>query len=519
MYNLLIIDDEPLIVDGLKELIPWNEYGIRICGSAYNGESGLKKIRELNPDIVIADIHMPKKTGLEMISEVKEFNKDIHFIILSGYNDFEYVKKGIILGIENYLLKPVNKQELCSTISLTIQKLEKDIKNSSIIKEGKTVVRENILFRWVTGQINDMELEERIDLLNIPKNSLYYSVAVFHSDDKKMKLSISRKIRSLLAKLNITNRHQKLYITDNPTNNNIILFFTGSSHSYKKERSRIVQQLIESFNFIERKLIVVTLGKIVNNRTLIKTSYESVLNLHKYTLLLPNKNILDAEERQPDNTEAIKYKRLDTVKMKMLIQNREMNSLEELLNLNFESLKEINNPKFIQNEVINILLELDLFCKQAHLPDSFFKKERESLIRRILSTDSIISLKEILYKIIDQIIKLLEQKNEIQSPIIRKMLTFVNNNLHEDISLKRIGNELNFSSNYLGHIFRKEIGISFSEYIKKLRIDTAKKMLEGSTKTISEIAVDVGFIDANYFYRVFRNVNGCTPSDYRNNLL
>lgn len=169
MHNILIVDDEPLILEGLRSVIEWEDYGLRIAGQAGNGEEALEFLHRHNEaiDILITDITMPKLTGLELIQQIKCFDSKMRFIILSGYEQFEYLKAGMSLGIENYILKPINIKELESTIEQIVEVLNQEDVEQFHAKEDQQVLRNNILNRWVTGNIDRQELMHRSKVLNI----------------------------------------------------------------------------------------------------------------------------------------------------------------------------------------------------------------------------------------------------------------------------------------------------------------------------------------------------------------
>lgn len=125
MYKVLIIDDEVFIREGMKQIIPWKELGCEFIGEAQNGEEGVEKIIKLMPDIVISDIRMPKKSGLEMIDEIKSINKDMQIIILTGFREFEYAQQAIRLGVLRFLLKPSKIEEIKEAITSAVVNLDK----------------------------------------------------------------------------------------------------------------------------------------------------------------------------------------------------------------------------------------------------------------------------------------------------------------------------------------------------------------------------------------------------------
>ncbi|GBF74391.1 DNA-binding response regulator [Paenibacillus sp. 598K] len=176
MYKVLIVDDEPLILDGLQYVIDWEEHGAEIVAMAGNGAEALRALEQNGIHIVITDIKMPVTDGLELIRETKKRGLNVKFIVLSGYDEFELVKKAIVYGVENYLLKPLEEEELSSTLLNTIEKLDHEIQLSIHHRQNYSIVKENILFRWVADRIGHDELTSRADFLGIDLSFEHYRV-------------------------------------------------------------------------------------------------------------------------------------------------------------------------------------------------------------------------------------------------------------------------------------------------------------------------------------------------------
>ena len=135
MYKVVIIDDEPIIVEGLSRVIKWEEYGCRLAGTAYDGMDGVNVIREQKPDIIFSDIAMPGMDGLKMIAAIKVEQPDAMIAILTGYRDFDYAQTAIRLGVCRFLLKPSNLSELEEAVQFMVSELKK--KHPEEAKEEK----------------------------------------------------------------------------------------------------------------------------------------------------------------------------------------------------------------------------------------------------------------------------------------------------------------------------------------------------------------------------------------------
>ena len=128
MLKVLIADDEPYVREGIKNIVPWDKCGFDICGEGIDGDDTYKKIFDLSPDLVLIDIRMPGKLGLDVIRESVENGFKGKFIIISGYSDFQYAKLAIKYGVKSYLLKPIDEDELYD-IAINLKKKIEDEKN------------------------------------------------------------------------------------------------------------------------------------------------------------------------------------------------------------------------------------------------------------------------------------------------------------------------------------------------------------------------------------------------------
>ena len=178
MYRVIIVDDEPVIRRGLRETIEWDALGLEVAGEAADGAEALKLIREIRPEILITDIRMPEMDGIELIREVKKLELNIKITILSGYSDYDYLKAAIRLGVDNYLLKPIDNDELISNLKNAVSEIEKEAAISLQIRQGTVLLRSNTLRRLVTGNISPEELKEKAEFLHIPLDAERYLCAV-----------------------------------------------------------------------------------------------------------------------------------------------------------------------------------------------------------------------------------------------------------------------------------------------------------------------------------------------------
>lgn len=168
MFRLLIADDEPMICEGLAAYAGnWWKDEVEWIRTAQDGQSAWQMVQDERPDVLITDIRMPHMDGIELLRRIREEQLDVKAIVLSGYNEFEYVRDMALLGIENYLLKPVNEEELFSTLKSTLQKIGRERELKLKAQLNADLIRENIINRWLYGAIGEKELVERAEFLGL----------------------------------------------------------------------------------------------------------------------------------------------------------------------------------------------------------------------------------------------------------------------------------------------------------------------------------------------------------------
>lgn len=178
MYRVFIVDDEPLICKGLRETIEWDSLGLEISGEAHNGAEAMSMIATMHPHILITDIRMPGMDGIALIKSIRENDMAIRILILSGYSDFVFLKEAIRLGVDGYLLKPIDPDELISNLRNLVTVIEEEMMKSSRIYQGMELLRTNTLNRLITNEIGRNEFEEKAELLDLQLEAETYLCAV-----------------------------------------------------------------------------------------------------------------------------------------------------------------------------------------------------------------------------------------------------------------------------------------------------------------------------------------------------
>ncbi|WP_139992677.1 response regulator transcription factor [Paenibacillus paridis] len=503
MYRVFVVDDEPFIIEGLYDIIDWSAFGLEIVGSAENGQDALEALMGSAADILLTDISMPIMNGLTLIGEARKFRPDLKVIILSGYNDFDYIKSGLKLGVENYLLKPINIDELQETLANTIDKLNTTRPDRLFSDYDIRILRDNILYRWLTGRIAPNELLERTDMLDIQLDAPYLVTAVLRTESQfepsyEAAQRLAMQDSSMLPFVDI--------------DGDLVIVFLLEDRAEGKIKA--MSQLENMQKRLAPSPMRISLGSVQEMGEGAPLSYSHAKKAQEYFLLLDEPVILDydllSEKNSIENTAA---EPLDWPAYSKLIKAKELDQLQEMINAEFERYQSLEGvtPAYIQSMAIELMIRFKMELKeikQADQPELY-----KAGFVQIMQAETIEGLaavvKEAAALTVDSLMR------DVKSPIIQLLLNYVHENYAQALSLKSLSQQYNIHPVYLGHLFQKETGETFTEYINKYRIGKAKEMLKETQLKVQEIALKVGYWETGYFYKQFKKYVGISPTDYK----
>ncbi|MGX4600848.1 response regulator transcription factor [Faecalimicrobium sp. JNUCC 81] len=492
MYSVYLLDDEPFILEGLRYIVPWEEYGFNIVGSAGNGEDGFNEIIKSDIDLIITDIMMPKMTGLELISKLKEENYDTNFIVLSAFQEFKYAKRAMNMGAENYLLKPIDTDELSENLKNVYKNIK--LKEKNIL--DKSIVKNNLLLKLLTEEYEENTTSD-LEELNIVFKEDNYCVAMIELSDTSCDINIilKEKIKNNKFIYCIKSKSRALLIV-NEKNKDILI----------SELSQLKAGIMKESN----SLVYISVGKYVDSVKDICKSYKTSLEISEYKMICSDKSWVKIYKEQglKQNDTYIEFEEL-----KKMLVNKDISKTSDYINQIFRKLKseEDLTPKQIKMKSVEIFLNVYNYFNESKII-----KDLHKYFECIVNNHSTVDEIELqLINMLKHIQTKLEQADESISPVILKLLEYIEDNYKYDLNLKEISDKLNINAIYLGQLFQRETGTLFSDYINNFRVNKAKKLLSDTTLKASEIGILVGYTNKNYFYRKFKNIAGVTPSEWR----
>ncbi len=536
MIDLLIIDDEYQIREGISKNIRWEEHGIRICGTASSAVEALDLFNDRIPDIIITDIKMPGMDGLEFIELMNEKYPNVKVILISGYDDFRYTQKAIELNAFYYLLKPVDDRQLLSKV-LEAKKFQEDQyarfrKDEELRRkfdEYVPILKDNFFNMLIGGKIHTAEvLKNHLNNLDLKLDAEAYCVLVLEiedfSDSAQKSLPDRNYIRfAVLNRANIIYSQDFNCFTFNMDEKVGVLLLGGAIG--RESLKRASRSLKEWVNHTLSICMTIAIGGTYRELLSVASSYRECTEALKLKFLTGRNSVIDIHDFSSEGHDMMgrisleqilqashedlvfAFKTGNYAEAKKLLDDA-LSGLNEYVKSNIQGTDQY--LFYVSYLLTKILVSLDLFIEDF-LGE---KKDLFSSLKKQTTLGDVEALIEIYFK---RILSELEKKRNTQNNhLVSKALEFINKNIYNDISLSKVANMLYIHPNYLSRIFRLSTGESFVEYLTKVKMNEAKKLLKSSHRKVYEIADMLHYKDVSHFTRVFKTMFVISPNEYRN---
>ncbi len=529
MYKVLIVDDEVLILSGIKYLIDWKSIDCNLIEVANNGEQALSLIDEFHPDIVISDINMPILNGLELLKKCNELYPLSTFIMLTCLEEFSLIKEALKYNAVDYLLKSeLNSKNLIQSIekakaeckirqkyfSLDMEDLESNEKDNKIIKN--ILSRINLPQEINPKQINYLCSKDILNNYFIVQINIEYPFFEennsFSKEDFKRIYEYQGELNLRLAKSYFSNLYQ--VEVSRPAPYAYLYFF----HNVSKARYETnLPILIKKMNSISKD---VTGVKSYVISTALYENYKQIEECKNELSLLRN-SFFNIEKNIIDITSIKKYEYKPIIfnayidRISSALKTKNINDFRYYMNKINSKLIEYN---YIRGEAVVFLDELisnALVYLKIELPNEVEFPFHQDLLSYIPTKDVFLKFFNNFNKTVEQILlPYLKEKDSY----IEKAKKYIHENITKRIMLDDIANEIGVSSGYLSATFSKQCEISISEYINKVKVDEAIKLIKQKPYKIYEICNELGFDNSYYFSRVFKKNTGKTLSAFMNSI-
>jgi two-component system response regulator YesN len=518
MHKVLIVDDEIFVRKGLINLLNWSSLQFDICGEAENGQQALSLIKQLTPDLVIVDIRMPVLDGLELIRQVNEEGEHQPlFIILSGYPDFSYAQQAFRYNVSDYILKPVDEEELTATLKRISTTLNQ--KQLLAMTREKPLV-EIIIDSLVQAEPDDQVITQIAHTLELPLTSSYvYVIAEIQDELPHGEINYLLPLQTSLQRYYLL-EGQPLLIHERAYNQyGFIVPPLCQDDQIDAERMGYIKLLHGLEKDLSTK-IALFIGPKVNHLKQIvhsRTSADESLN-YRYAAgfdgIFMATQLLELPLYYFDVDEELHSKLMYEV------EANQQEGYENAIDAIFSAFQERNfAPGAVANTVrrsmiatINIIRRLEGNEKEL--------ASLEELLNWQTKYRNLNQLRHIFLRFTEEAAEYIaEKRGEKGEGTIEKVKIYIDGNFRENIYLKGIAADFHMNPIYLGQLFRKNYGVYFNEYVLSLRIEEAKRLLRQTKKRMYEIAEQVGFQNADYFAAQFEKLENMTPTDYRKQMI
>ncbi|MCR5624528.1 MAG: response regulator transcription factor [Lachnospiraceae bacterium] len=515
MYSVFLADDEQIIREGIKYIIDWESFDFEIVGEASNGSDALDYILNNNPDLVLLDVRMPKMIGTEVVKAARENGYKGKIIILSGFTDFKYTQAAISYGVDYYLAKPVDEDEL----SETVKKIKKSLDETVVMPmsnyyQNKT--KQFVLYDLLHNNIKSSELES----MPLDLNADSYQVVIYeqysHHETK-----IKYKFRDLLnVGSNVDNSFENLMIDNNDVfilkGDFIIKKFNQFLSHYVGTKKPQKNSPLDT--------LFIAYGEVVYDLKDVHKSYEEAsLLMQRRFFCKKSQHTIGFDELPPEKNENAYKDNPDLLSefctsfvnnLQMGKRNKLNDQLDELSDILFDSFYDVPRIKLFLTDLF--LSVKDKISNLYHNSGVNFESNA-TIIEFISNQYYLYRIMNYFSEQFDMIINTIG--NTSSESVMDNIIHYIKHNYMNDIKLETLAPMFGYNSSYLGKIFSQQVGEGFNVFVDNIRIEKSKELLENSSLKVYEIAERVGYHNVDYFHTKFKKYVKISPAEYRKQIL
>ena len=526
--RVLIVEDEPIIRMGIASVMPWEELGCEKPLLAENGKTGLQKALEGKPQLIISDIRMPQMDGLEMAQQLVDQCPGVKIIFLTGYKEFEYAQKAISFGVSEYILKPVDQEELLMAVKKLIDQIRSEEaleaereQLEKQVRESLPILRDKFISSLLFGNMDSVEnvyekmeyfsvkIEEFAVLALVPDSFHELEHGFTESDILLLLFMIQEQVKGLLAEYGysaITFQHEKVLYAilsskNQPLKGSSLLEYGNALGTAVKEKGRF--SLSVGISHIHSGASSLRRARREADKCAGQSYYWGAGSVIYYDDL----RAADSCEQRIEEPETEPF-------FQALSQGRGVKQAMEELCRQLQLLSSVGAVKSMAAELISGSFRqlMGEYGEGRELEDQY-----DGQMEKLHYARSVRNYIELLTQTGDWMEEFIQSRQRSRTQhILDQAIQYMRENCCREVTLEEVADKVYVSKWYFSKLFRKEKGIKFSDYMSALRIEQAQKIIrEDPTLRNYEVADRVGFTDVRYFSQLFRKITGKTPSEFR----
>lgn len=531
--KVMIADDEEKVCQLIEHLVDWESLDMEIVAVAHNGIEALEAVRKWKPDIAITDIRMPGCSGLELIRQSKDVLPNLEFIIISGYRHFEYAQTAIRFGVKDYLLKPIKKEELNSTLKrMHDAYMERNKKLSQ--EELFRITLQNNLDRLRAGFFSEVLLQKRVEADELTLSQMNerfhyqfqkgcFQIVVIKIDGVDPKIAMNQEFLQEKV-LEAFNSRIKEYCYDSEIclENYTCYGVLNSPEKNGKMIRRIMKSILDYLllqnDIFEHLRVTIGCGCIVDRMEQIHSSMKTAALTAEDRLIKGTNCVLEHEQCQQFSFAECDAFYNFNQQISSCLENMDEKGTAAVideLKQNMVAIGEIRGHDILQmaKEIIHIYLFTMRKNKYPiSVPDGFV----EDYVYAIDSMCSIDEIFDLAKKTVgDSFHEVIRVKMSEDNKPIRMAKQYIKENYGTPITLETVSEVAGFNPAYFSTLFKKETGTTFSEFLLETRMEAAKDLLKDTNLNIAAICEKVGYSDSKHFTKTFMRETGLKPNQYR----
>lgn len=534
--KVFLVEDEMVIRRGIKNSIDWEKEGYIFCGEASDGELAYPMIIKEKPDILITDIRMPFMDGLELCKLVKKELPNIKILILSGYDEFDYAKEAIRLGVTEYLLKPISSGKLLEALNGVSESIRREKEDKDLVRKYMEEMRENtehekqkFFEQMIAGNLSMADALETGKKYEMNLSAGMYNLLLFRFTLGKE----NRKSGELLGEAEyaiekLTERLEYVFEFQRGVEGWAFLLMADNEEQMServKELSKDLEEIMKNYSTIA---YFGGIGQPVARLRELEESFREAERALAARFTMELNRIISVEDIRMaqnvdtlDDIEITSFGEIEKTRtmLEKFLNNRAEDEIDEFVDVYINELPEENLKSVLMRQyiIMDAYIVMMSFCEKIEGIEGEMQAQSEELKNSMKTIQTLEEIKNYIRMLLKKIIGVRDTISgrrysdiiEIAKDQIRKTY------MSDEISLNTIAAEVGMSPSYFSSIFSKEMGKTFVEYLTEIRMDRAKELLMCSSMKTSEIGYEVGYKDPHYFSYIFKKTQNCTPKEFR----
>lgn len=534
--KVFLVEDEMVIRRGIKNSIDWEKEGYIFCGEASDGELAYPMIIKEKPDILITDIRMPFMDGLELCKLVKKELPNIKILILSGYDEFDYAKEAIRLGVTEYLLKPISSGKLLEALNGVSESIRREKEDKDLVRKYMEEMRENtehekqkFFEQMIAGNLSMADALETGEKYEMNLSAGMYNLLLFRftlGEENRKSGELLGEAEYAIEKL--TERLEYVFEFQRGVEGWVFLLMADNEEQMServKELSKDLEEIMKNYSTIA---YFGGIGQPVARLRELEESFREAERALAARFTMELNRIISVEDIRMaqnvdtlDDIEITSFGEIEKTRtmLEKFLNNGAEDEIDEFVDVYINELPEENLKSVLMRQyiIMDAYIVMMSFCEKFEGIEGEMQAQSEELKNSMKTIQTLEEIKNYIRMLLKKIIGVRDTISgrrysdiiEIAKDQIRKTY------MSDEISLNTIAAEVGMSPSYFSSIFSKEMGKTFVEYLTEIRMDRAKELLMCSSMKTSEIGYEVGYKDPHYFSYIFKKTQNYTPEEFR----